>query len=249
MSNQSSQFRRPLTVVVFVAITVPLMRFPAGMHTAQLLLQITSIKPDWLAYAYAGFFALGFDLAVFMFSLYDLRGAKKTFAVMAGVVGFFFFNLEILFERLPSDGWANGRLWASVVLGTMFAVVGAYLVYHSTELINQVFADRRAVGRANGQEPAAQSDRRLRELRYKHTPAPPGGPPPSKAGGPASTPVMPDRDRRVHRGRGVDPLAAAARPEEKILLLKQEGKTNAEIGRQLGISDKTVYRRLKKMEA
>lgn len=218
MPNPTTEFRRPLTVVVFVAITVPLM-----VHTAQLLLQITNITPTWLAYAYAGFFALGFDLAVFMFSLYDLKGAKKTFAVMAGVVGFFFFNLEILFERLPADSWANGRLWASVVLGTMFAIVGAYLVYHSTELINQVFTA--AAAEDGGRETKKKRRGSTQLPHYKHTPSAP----------------------RVHGGLKPQPNGNSS--SEKILLLKGEGKTNTEIGRQLGISDKTVYRRLKKLEA
>lgn len=206
MRQHPDQYRQPLTVVVFVAITVPLM-----VHTAQLLLQITSIRPRWLAYAYAAFFAVGFDLAVFMFSLYDLKGAKKTFATMAGVVGFFFFNLGVLFEQLPAAGWASGRLWAQVVLGSMFAVVGAYLVYHSTELINQVFASRPPLSRARATR-TAQSQ----TVGVSHDTVPP-----------------PTNGESQH---------------EKIILLKQEGKTNAEISRQLGISDRTVRRKLKTLE-
>lgn len=213
MHDPIRDFRRPLTVVVFVAITIPLM-----VHTAQLLLVITNITPAWLAWAYAGFFAIGFDLAVFMFSLYDLKGAKKTFAVMAGVVGFFFFNLEILFERLPADSWSNGRLWASVVLGTMFAVVGAYLVYHSTELINQVFQGSQGV-----RDWAASTV----ELGVRRT---------------AQTPKPNPQHLRPKPQNGDS-------QDEKILLLKQEGKTNAEIGRQLGISDRTVRRRLQTIDA
>lgn len=207
MQQHPDQYRQPLTVVVFVAITVPLM-----VHTAQLLLQITSIRPRWLAYAYAAFFAVGFDLAVFMFSLYDLKGAKKTFATMAGVVGFFFFNLEVLFEQLPAAGWASGRLWAQVVLGSMFAVVGAYLVYHSTELINRVFANRPPLSRARLSRPRAT---------------------PRTAQSQDDTVPPPINGESQH---------------EKIILLKQEGKTNAEISRQLGISDRTVRRKLKTLE-
>ena len=216
--------------MVFVAITIPLM-----VHTAQLLLVITDIAPRWLAYLYAATFAVGFDLAVFMFSLYGLQQAKRTFAVMAGVVGFFFFNLEILFERLPADSWANGRLWASVVLGTMFAVVGAYLVYHSTELINQVFTDQTV------SDPAAT---RRPDRRRVHA-GPPGG-------GPKEIPA---RRTAKYKHTPRPPTAAAAAvsngnsQDEKILLLRQEGKSHVEIGRQLGISDRTVRRKLKTLES
>lgn len=82
-------------MIVLVCISIPMM-----VHTAHLLVSVSSVKSYWYAY----FYAAGFDTAMFLFAI---KG-RKNFAVTMGGILFLtnlaFFNLDLFGRYLSADG-------------------------------------------------------------------------------------------------------------------------------------------------
>jgi hypothetical protein len=132
------QLKAQISLIILIMITVPVI-----VHTRSLLLEITQVDaPRWVLEMYAIFFAVAFDCSIFMFAVYKKREQAIVFAVISGIVGWLFWCSDLVFVEFPQagDGYqATGKLWARLVMGTLWAGFSAYLVFWCSEIVAETF--------------------------------------------------------------------------------------------------------------
>jgi len=119
----------------FVLITFVLIIAPLMMHTAHLLLQVSSIQSE----VYAYFFAISFDLAIFAFSINGRRPQATGLAFIVFTLNICFFNLGPLGDMLGDPRLV--RLFVTVII----SAAGSWIVHSYVVFFNEKIGERRVV--------------------------------------------------------------------------------------------------------
>lgn len=106
----------------FVFFTFAVILFPLMLHTAQLLLLVSTITEKWYAYS----FALGFDLAILHFAVNGRMAQAGAMAFVIFIINVSFYNSKLLFESF--DPGIVKLLITLVISGTSAWVVHTYVV-------------------------------------------------------------------------------------------------------------------------
>lgn len=104
---------------VFI-ILIPLM-----MHTANLLLNVSIIQNEFYAY----FFAIGFDLAIFIFAAHGRM-------VSAGGIAFVVFLLNLSFLNLETLNLKFDPLWVKFLVTLVLSISSAWILHSYVVLFN-----------------------------------------------------------------------------------------------------------------
>lgn len=211
-------------LAVFIAMVIPVM-----IHTKSLLLKITNVESSAFELElYAWFFAAAFDCSIFMFAVDGKKKASAYFALMCFVVGFMFWNMDILFIEFWAVDANPGALWARLIIGTLWSGFSAYLLFYTAEL----FAER--MNRKEESQAVVEAARPLRNR-------------PSVS--PALSAPRPDQGAQVN-GNHKDaapkarPTKAKAKRAEKINQVKElmnQGFNIDQIVNETGFSRTMVY--------
>ena len=110
---------------VFI-ILIPLM-----MHTANLLLSVSIIKNEYYAY----FFAVGFDLAIFIFAAHGRM-------VSAGGIAFVVFLLNVSFLNLETLNLKFDPLWVKFMVTLVLSISSAWILHSYVVLFNDKKSSR-----------------------------------------------------------------------------------------------------------
>ena len=205
------QLKARISLIILLMITVPVI-----VHTRSLLLEITQVDaPRWVLEVYAIFFAVAFDCSIFMFALYKKREQAIAFAVISGIVGWLFWCSDLVFIEFPQagDGYqATGKLWARLVMGTVWAGFSAYLVFWCSEIVAESFGQMHI-------QPARKKKKTMidQKTMINHGPT-----------------INQNRRNMINH--------VSTEKAAQALQMKAEGLSVREIAEKLGVSDRTVRR-------
>lgn len=106
----------------FVFFTFAFILFPLMLHTAKLLLMVSSINDQWYAYS----FALGFDLAILHFAVNGRMAQAGAMAFVIFIINVCFYNSTLMFASF--DPLIIKLIITLVISGTSAWVVHTYVV-------------------------------------------------------------------------------------------------------------------------
>lgn len=106
----------------FVFATFAVILFPLMLHTAHLLLLVSSLTDQWYAYS----FALGFDLAILHFAVNGRLAQAGAMAFVIFIINVCFYNSTLMFEKF--DPGVVKLIITLVISATSAWVVHTYVV-------------------------------------------------------------------------------------------------------------------------
>lgn len=108
---------------VYIMLTLITITIPVMVHTANLLLQLSSVQSPY----YAFFFAFGFDLAIFTFAVNGRKKAAGGLALIVLFLNICYFNLDLFYSNY---GIAPVKLVITIVLASSTAfILHAYVMF------------------------------------------------------------------------------------------------------------------------
>lgn len=110
--------------LVFFSLFIILI--PLMMHTAHLLLSVSIIKDTWYAY----FFAIGFDLAIFIFAAHGRLAAAGGIAFIVFLLNASVLNLDTLYTRFDP-------LIVKLIITTILAGTSAWILHSYVMMFNE----------------------------------------------------------------------------------------------------------------
>lgn len=108
---------------VYIMLTLITITIPVMVHTANLLLQLSSVQNPY----YAFFFAFGFDLAIFTFAVNGRKRAAGGLALIVLFLNICYFNLDLFYENY---GISQVKLIITIVLASSTAfILHSYVMF------------------------------------------------------------------------------------------------------------------------
>lgn len=119
-------------LITFVTIITPLM-----MHTATLLLKVSSIQNDYYAYFFAG----GFDLAIFAFAMNGRANEAAGLAFIVFALNVCFFNLEAMYKIFGAEE-VSTQLIVTFVVTVIISAAGSWITHSYVVFFNEKIEER-----------------------------------------------------------------------------------------------------------
>lgn len=134
MTTQKTKLEKIAESQNLVFFSLFIILIPIMMHTAHLLLSVSIIKSEFYAY----FFAIGFDLAIFIFAAHGRTTAAGGIAVIVFILNASVLNLDTLNNQF------NPAL-VKLIITTILASTSAWILHSYVMMFNEQKTERNKI--------------------------------------------------------------------------------------------------------